>query len=727
MSELPSPVEGPVGARPPASSGTGRGVLTTLVGGILPPATVLVAAPLLARVLGVEGRGETAAAVAPFLLAVTCATVGVPEAVTYFAARRPHLARTIFRRGARLVTLGGVLSTALVIALAPLLSGGSSTMQRLITIAALPIVPTLLLMTLRARAMAAQRFAQVARDRATGAVLTLGALVAFTAAGSLTPTAAVVIMTCGPLTGAVAHARPRAPAPEEAPGEPGVSRAVFLRFGVSAWAGAVTGIALLRLDQVILVPLSTTAELGIYAVAVTIGEAPLILNAAIRDVMFARESTEPSAARLTTAARVSGALVTGAAAALAALSPWLLPVLFGEAFRPAVGPALVMLAGIALSAAGSVAGSGLTGRGRPGLRSACLAVACAVNVVLLILLAPPLGALGAAIATAVGGVVASNAAIVLVCRLEGLRWRDFAGIRAGDLRIIRRDLTSVAGAVGRRVQLVRIIVSGYARWLPTAARNRTSRASLLGDGPVVSLTTFGARAHTVHLTIESIGRGAVRPRRLILWVDEASVVAAPGPGLERARRRGLEILPCPDLGPHKKYAPYVTTGAPGPLVTADDDVLYPRSWLRDLARAHAAAPELVLCHRAHRMLVAGQAAPYATWPLCRDATPGFTVFPTGVSGVLYPDRMLDALREAGTGFVAVAPRADDVWLHSVAVRTRTMIRQLTARPRLFPVVPRTQAGALMQENVQGGRNDRAIAAVYSPSDLAAVQAETVGR
>lgn len=726
MSELPSPVEGPVGARPTAATGTGRGVLTTLAGGVLPPATLLIAAPLLARVLGVEGRGETAAAVAPFLLAVTCATVGVPEAVTYFAARRPGQSRAIFGRGARLVALGGILSTVLVVALAPVLSGGSESMQRLITIAAVPIVPTLLLMTLRARAMAAQRFAQVARDRAIGAVVTLTALIALTVPGRLTPTAAVVVLTCGPLAGAVAHARPRAP--KVAPtAEPGVPRGAFLRFGVSAWAGAVTGIALLRLDQVVLAPLSTTAELGLYAVAVTIGEAPLILNAAIRDVMFARESTEPSASRLTTAARVSGALVTAAALALAVLSPWLLPALFGPAFRPAVGPALVMLAGIAASAAGSVAGSGLSGRGRPGLRSACLAVACAVNVVLLVLLAPRLGALGAAIATAVGGVVASHAAILLVCRLEELRWRDFVGLRAGDVRIIRRDLGTVAEAVGRRLQLVRIGVAGAFLCVPMAARNRAARSSLLGDGPVVSLTTYGARARSVHLTIESIGRGALRPRRLILWVDDPSLLAEPGPGLERARRRGLEIIGCPDLGPHKKYFPYVAAGGPGPLVTADDDAFYPRGWLRDLARAHAETPALVLCHRAHRMLVAHRVAAYSTWPLCRDAAAGFTVFPTGVSGVLYPDRMLDALREAGTAFVAVAPRADDVWLHSVAVRTCTRIRQLTARPRLFPAVPRTQSGALMRENVHGGVNDAVVAAVYSPSDLATVRAESTGR
>src|SRR5580698_9444674 len=52
--------------------------------------------------------------------------------------------------------------------------------------------------------------------------------------------------------------------------------------------------------------------------------------------------------------------------------------------------------------------------------------------------------------------------------------------------------------------------------------NRTSQSPVVASGgPVVSLTTFGPRLETVHLTIESIGAGALLPSRLILWIQDS--------------------------------------------------------------------------------------------------------------------------------------------------------------------------------------------------------------
>ena len=57
-------------------------------------------------------------------------------------------------------------------------------------------------------------------------------------------------------------------------------------------------------------------------------------------------------------------------------------------------------------------------------------------------------------------------------------------------------------------------------------RNRLGRSPVATGGPgvVVSMTTYGKRVRTVHLAIESIARGAVRPARLILWLDEPELV-----------------------------------------------------------------------------------------------------------------------------------------------------------------------------------------------------------
>lgn len=253
------------------------------------------------------------------------------------------------------------------------------------------------------------------------------------------------------------------------------------------------------------------------------------------------------------------------------------------------------------------------------------------------------------------------------------------------------------------------------------ARNHFSATPVRGDAPVVvSLTSYGDRIRTVHLALESIAHGTVRPRRLILWLEDAGVVADPPAPLARLVRRGLEIRATEDWGPHKKYYPYVRSRARHelPLVVADDDVLYGGTWLEELLAVHERHPGDVVAHRVHRMRVrAGRILPYATWVPGAPAEASPRTFATGTSGVLYPPHLLDALREAGTGFTACAPMADDVWLHAVALRHGTGTRPVGDGCTTYRPIPRLLFQGLKTTNVLRGGNDMQIAATYSPSDV----------
>jgi hypothetical protein len=253
-------------------------------------------------------------------------------------------------------------------------------------------------------------------------------------------------------------------------------------------------------------------------------------------------------------------------------------------------------------------------------------------------------------------------------------------------------------------------------------RNLDSRAPLLSpDGPVLSLTTYDKRWHSVHFTIESIGCGRLRPSRLVLWIAPSVLQAGTPETLQRLVARGLEIRTCEDLGPHKKYYPQVCEGpAARDLVTADDDVLYWEDWLETLVAAAARRPAFIHAHRAHVMSfeVDGSFAPYAQWPACRTTAPSALHFTTGVGGVLYPRAMQDALRSAGDGFRQCCPRADDIWLNAVAWRSGIQVCQTrTFSPLLFEV-PGTRTHGLARENVQSGGNDRQLQLTYTPDERA---------
>ncbi|NDY90165.1 glycosyltransferase family 2 protein [Ideonella livida] len=244
-------------------------------------------------------------------------------------------------------------------------------------------------------------------------------------------------------------------------------------------------------------------------------------------------------------------------------------------------------------------------------------------------------------------------------------------------------------------------------------------------GPVVSLTTYGPRLQEVHLTLESIAAGRLKPSRLTLWVGHETLAAGLPAALQRLQARGLEVHAGADWGPHTKYFPLVTSlrGCERPAVTADDDQLYPADWLQALWQAHLAQPGLVHCHRAHRIGLEAQGGlrPYRQWGECHSTAPSPLHFATGVSGVLYPVAVLQALRAQGEAFTACCPRADDIWLNVVALRCGAGVRQLAVLPRAYYELPGTRAQGLAQHNVGEGGNDLQLARTYGPQDLAVLR------
>lgn len=273
-----------------------------------------------------------------------------------------------------------------------------------------------------------------------------------------------------------------------------------------------------------------------------------------------------------------------------------------------------------------------------------------------------------------------------------------------------------------RVRRLRDIVHRVVQYATGSFWNKFSRRPITGDAPVVvSLTSHGSRLSTVHHTIESIAAGAIRPRRLILTLDspEDASAARSLRTLARLRGRGLEILEVPRMGPHAKYYPYVVSIAehPVPLVTADDDIIYPRNWLAELTAAHRRQPDLIHCLRAHAFGIQdGKPAPYSTWKPASTRRPSYSTFLTGVSGVIYPPAFLDQLREAGDAFRAVSPKADDVWLHAQALTAQVRVAQIHETPRTYPVLLGTQLSALWRHNTHGPVDSAGGAALRTPND-----------
>jgi hypothetical protein len=176
----------------------------------------------------------------------------------------------------------------------------------------------------------------------------------------------------------------------------------------------------------------------------------------------------------------------------------------------------------------------------------------------------------------------------------------------------------------------------------------------------------------------------------------------------------------PNYGPHKKYYSFLesTDNFNSPLVTADDDVLYPKSWLSGLVRSFNGDSTVINCYRAHEIkIAAGAIAPYRSWVPCGTVKPSFLNFSVGNSGRVYPPAFLRALKAAGRDFEQQCPTADDVWLHANAVRAKFMTKQIRSRSLNFPTVPGTQDIGLFLSNIGLEHNDIQIRKTYRQTDI----------
>jgi len=423
-----------------------RKILLAMLGNLGPPAAAFITAPILAQSLGVFERGQVAAGGAPLMLVASAATLGMPEAITYFVARSGGAdAKRSILRATGLVALAGVLATALFIALVPLLSGGDPDVEALILISLSMVVPSLVLLVLRGAAAGRGRWGLVTVERMIGSSVRLVAVAVLALTGTLTITSATVVISVSMAVGLIAYLallRPKRPPHPEPP-----PMRELLRYGGRVWFGSLAGILLSRIAQILVVPLSNATELGLFVIAVSIAELVLVFNNAVRDVYFAEESRDPDMKRVASAARLSTLITIVLALAVAVVSIWGIPLLFGPEFGPAVVPTWLLLLAIVLGNPGSLAGAGLSALGRPHLRSWSLLVALIANLVALFLLVPQLGAVGAAVATAVGNVMAAGLNLWWMRRVgTDVSAGEFLIPQPGDLRA----LTSVFAKFRKR-------------------------------------------------------------------------------------------------------------------------------------------------------------------------------------------------------------------------------------------------------------------------------------
>lgn len=268
-----------------------------------------------------------------------------------------------------------------------------------------------------------------------------------------------------------------------------------------------------------------------------------------------------------------------------------------------------------------------------------------------------------------------------------------------------------------------VYMTGLATW--TSLRMGFLKPGARHDLPhrlVVSLTSYPKRFDVLHLTIKSILAQDMAADVVVLWVAHDDLRKLPQ-NVRELEERGLTIRATDDLRSYKKIIPALEEYGDAIIVTADDDVYYPRGWLRTFCEAYRPAVREVLCYRAHRMVLDEHGlAPYADWTFeITDTEPASDIFFTGVGGVFYPPGVFHADVADQARLMELCPSTDDVWLNWMVRLGGTKIRKVGPRLR-FHEWGGSQAVALQNTNRFGtSGNDQQLANIIRAYGYAGVR------
>lgn len=187
-----------------------------------------------------------------------------------------------------------------------------------------------------------------------------------------------------------------------------------LAYGLKGYIANVLQFFNYRLDMFLINFFLGSAGVGIYSVSVALAELLWQLPNAVGFVIFPKSSaTKPAQMNLFTPRvfRLTLALTALGGLGLALLGRFMILLIFGERFSAAYLPMLALLPGVILLGGGKVLINEIAGRGYPHYNSISAGLGLIFTLILDLLLIPPYGVLGAAVASSLAYAMVFGSAV----------------------------------------------------------------------------------------------------------------------------------------------------------------------------------------------------------------------------------------------------------------------------------------------------------------------------
>jgi O-antigen/teichoic acid export membrane protein len=399
----------------------------------VPTVAAFATAPILARALGPDGRGVLASIVVPLTFAPIIAQLGVGQYLVREAARGRPTRELVGSIGLPLLFVAALVA---IFAgdLSSLLIPEGGTAHTLLQIGFSLLAVALFGNLLQDIAWGRQQWRLLMVVRVIPPALYAVAIAVLAVVGALSVQSAVIALWA---TGVVVFV-PLFKTLRDA-WIPRVKIDVMkegLSFGLKSWFAGFSNVINLRLDQLLMIRLVSSHDLGLYAIAVNVATVPTLATSAFGSFVLPRVATgdEDVVGR---ASRV-GLLVILVAGSLVALAlPVGIPLVFGDAFADAIPMVLILLVGLAPMSMFSILNAALGGAGMPAAGTYAEIAALCVTVPGLLIALPLIGAIGAAIVSSAAYTVSATVLLLLARRRFSTSLRELLVPTVADLRWLR--------------------------------------------------------------------------------------------------------------------------------------------------------------------------------------------------------------------------------------------------------------------------------------------------
>lgn len=245
---------------------------------------------------------------------------------------------------------------------------------------------------------------------------------------------------------------------------------------------------------------------------------------------------------------------------------------------------------------------------------------------------------------------------------------------------------------------------------------------------IVSLTTIPERIDRVYLAIETLLQQSVKPDYLILWLSESDFSDEYLKSKNRATRKllnqkkkGLNIEYCKDIRSHKKILYTLKRYPKAIVISTDDDIYFPKNWLKELYNSYIENPKYVHCYMARSMRKATENSllPRSQWLSLYDKFqgPSINIYPGTGAGCLFPPGSFHPEVFNEKVFLKITPNHDDGWSKAMTLMNGVLTKKVRPIFKQLQLVRNTQSKSLNKINMKNDQYDIQIHAIFKKYDL----------